>query len=83
MPLGWFVLKEYQKQRILVFLNPDIESFSSGYRIIQSKIAIGSGFDFFGKEGIFSAFQSQLNFLPREDHTDFIFLRYWCRDLAL
>ena len=70
MPLGWFVLKEYQKQRILVFLNPDIDPFGSGYHIIQSKIAIGSGM-IFGK-GIFNGTQSQLNFLP-ENHTDFIF----------
>ena len=70
MPLGWFVLKEYQKQRILVFLNPDIDPFGSGYHIIQSKIAIGSGL-IFGK-GIFNGTQSQLNFLP-ENYTDFIF----------
>ena len=61
MPLGWFVLKEYQKQRILVFLNPDIDPFGSGYHIIQSKIAIGSGL-IFGK-GIFNGTQSQLNFI--------------------
>lgn len=70
LPLGWLVLKEYQKQRILVFLNPDIDPFGSGYHIIQSKIAIGSGL-VFGK-GIFNGTQSQLNFLP-ENHTDFIF----------
>ncbi len=69
-PLGWFVLKEYQKQRILVFLNPDIDPFGSGYHIIQSKIAIGSGM-ILGK-GLFGGTQSQLNFLP-ENHTDFIF----------
>ena len=70
MPLGWFVLKEYQKQRILVFLNPNIDPYGSGYHIIQSKIAIGSGL-LFGK-GLFEGTQSQLNFLP-ENHTDFIF----------
>ncbi len=69
-PLGWFVLKEYQKQRILVFLNPDIDPYGSGYHIIQSKIAIGSGM-ILGK-GLFAGTQSQLNFLP-ENHTDFIF----------
>lgn len=69
-PLGWFVLKGYQKQRILVFLNPDIDPFGSGYHIIQSKIAIGSGM-ILGK-GLFNGTQSQLNFLP-ENHTDFIF----------
>lgn len=69
-PLGWFVLKEYQKQRILVFLNPNIDPFGAGYHIIQSKIAIGSGL-ILGK-GLFNGTQSQLNFLP-ENHTDFIF----------
>lgn len=69
-PLGWFVLKEYQKQRILVFLNPNIDPYGSGYHIIQSKIAVGSGL-LFGK-GLFQGTQSQLNFLP-ENHTDFIF----------
>lgn len=69
-PLGWFVLKEYQKQRILVFLNPNIDPFGAGYHIIQSKIAIGSGM-ILGK-GLFEGTQSQLNFLP-ENHTDFIF----------
>lgn len=70
MPLGWFVLQEYQKQRILVFLNPDIDPFGAGYHIIQSMIAIGSG-QVLGK-GLFKGTQSQLNFLP-ENHTDFIF----------
>lgn len=69
-PLGWFVLKEYQQQRILVFLNPNIDPFGAGYHIIQSKIAIGSGM-ILGK-GLFEGTQSQLNFLP-ENHTDFIF----------
>lgn len=69
-PFGWFALKEYQKQRILVFLNPNIDPYGSGYHIIQSKIAIGSGL-LFGK-GLFQGTQSQLNFLP-ENHTDFIF----------
>ncbi|WP_251421548.1 rod shape-determining protein RodA [Veillonella agrestimuris] len=70
LPLAWFILKDYQKQRILVFLNPDIDPFGSGYHIIQSKIAIGSG-TIVGK-GLFNGTQSQLNFLP-ENHTDFIF----------
>ena len=69
-PLGWFALQEYQKQRILVFLNPNIDPFGAGYHIIQSKIAIGSGM-ILGK-GLFEGTQSQLNFLP-ENHTDFIF----------
>ncbi len=69
-PLGWFLLKEYQKDRILVFLNPNIDPFGAGYHIIQSKIAVGSGM-LMGK-GLFSGTQSQLDFLP-ENHTDFIF----------
>lgn len=69
-PLGWFALQSYQKERILVFLNPNIDPFGAGYHIIQSKIAIGSGL-IFGK-GLFEGTQSQLNFLP-ENHTDFIF----------
>ena len=68
--LSWFVLQEYQKQRIMVFLNPNVDPFGAGYHIIQSKIAIGSGL-LFGK-GLFEGTQSQLNFLP-ENHTDFIF----------
>ena len=63
-------LKEYQKKRLIVFLNPNIDPLGSGYNIIQSKIAIGSG-RVFGK-GIFQGTQSQLGFLP-EQHTDFIF----------
>lgn len=63
-------LKEYQKKRLIVFLNPEIDPLGSGYNIIQSKIAIGSG-QFFGK-GLFSGSQSKLGFLP-EQHTDFIF----------
>jgi rod shape determining protein RodA len=63
-------LKEYQRKRLIVFLNPDIDPLGSGYNIIQSKIAIGSG-RIFGK-GLFSGTQSQLGYLP-EQHTDFIF----------
>lgn len=69
-PLGWFALKEYQKNRILVFLNPNMDPFGAGYHVIQSKIAIGSGM-LMGK-GLFEGTQSQLDFLP-ENHTDFIF----------
>ena len=72
MPLAWFVLKDYQKQRILVFMNPDIDPFGSGYHIIQSKIAIGSG-TIFGK-GLFNGTQSQLNFLP--EITQILFFCY-------
>ncbi|RPI95754.1 MAG: rod shape-determining protein RodA [Spirochaetales bacterium] len=63
-------LKDYQKKRILVFLNPDLDPHGSGYNIIQSKIAIGSG-GFFGK-GFLNGSQAQLGFLP-EKSSDFIF----------
>jgi rod shape determining protein RodA len=63
-------LKEYQKRRILVFLNPDLDPYGSGYNVIQSKIAIGSG-GIIGK-GFLKGSQSQLGFLP-EKSTDFIF----------
>ena len=70
IPFIWNQLYDYQKERILVFLNPEIDSLGSGYQIIQSKIAIGSG-GFFGK-GYLLGSQSRLNYLP-EKHTDFIF----------
>lgn len=70
LPLFWMILKDYQKNRIRVFLNPELDPYGSGYHVIQSKIAIGSG-GFFGK-GWLEGTQSQLNFLP-ENHTDFIF----------
>jgi rod shape determining protein RodA len=70
VPFGWHFLKQYQKDRILVFLNPNIDPLGSGYTIIQSKIAVGSG-QIFGK-GWLAGTQNQLNFLP-ERHTDFIF----------
>lgn len=70
LPVLWQFLKDYQKMRIMVFLDPNVDPLGSGYHIIQSKIAIGSGM-LFGK-GLFAGTQSQLNFLP-ENHTDFIF----------
>lgn len=70
MPIFWHLLKDYQKMRLKVFLDPSVDPLGSGYHIIQSKIAIGSGM-FLGK-GLFGGTQSQLNFLP-ENHTDFIF----------
>lgn len=70
LPAFWLVLKDYQKNRIRVFLNPELDPFGSGYHVIQSKIAIGSG-ALWGK-GWLEGTQSQLNFLP-ENHTDFIF----------
>lgn len=69
-PIFWNFLKAYQKKRLLVFLNPNIDPLGAGYTIIQSKIAIGSG-GLFGK-GWLGGTQNQLNFLP-ERHTDFIF----------
>lgn len=69
VPLVWLVLKDYQKLRILTFLNPDRDPFGSGYHIIQSKIAIGSGM-LTGK-GFLKGTQNALSFLP-EQHTDFI-----------
>ncbi len=67
---GWFGLHDYQRQRIQTFLNPEADPLGSGYHIIQSKIAVGSG-GFFGK-GYLEGTQSQLSFLP-ERHTDFAF----------
>jgi len=70
-PILWmFLMKDYQKQRVLTFLNPEQDPLGSGYHIIQSKIAIGSG-GISGK-GWLQGTQSQLEFLP-ERHTDFIF----------
>ena len=69
-PVFWHFLKDYQKMRILVFLDPNVDPLGSGYHTIQSEIAIGSG-QLFGK-GLFEGTQSQLDFLP-ENHTDFIF----------
>jgi len=70
LPLTWQFLYDYQKNRILNFLNPEQDKLGSGYNIIQSKIAIGSG-GFFGK-GFMQGSQSQLEFLP-EHQTDFVF----------
>ena len=67
---GWFGLHDYQRARIRTFLNPEADPLGSGYHIIQSKIAVGSG-GFLGK-GFIQGTQSQLSFLP-ERHTDFAF----------
>ena len=69
-PLVMFVLHDYQRKRVLTFLDPESDPSGSGYHILQSKIALGSG-GFFGK-GYGLGSQSQLNFLP-EKQTDFIF----------
>lgn len=69
--LGWkFFLRDYQKERIKVFLNPALDPLGRGYNVTQAKIAIGSG-GWLG-HGLGHGSQSQLNFLP-EQHTDFIF----------
>ncbi len=67
--MWFFVLREYQKQRVLTFLNPESDPLGSGWNIIQSKAAIGSG-GVFGKGWLLGT-QSHLDFLP-ESHTDFI-----------
>ncbi len=69
-PFAWHILRPYQRDRLLVFLNPNIDPLGAGYTIIQSRIAVGSG-GFWGK-GWLAGTQNQLNFLP-ERHTDFIF----------
>ncbi|MFP3866922.1 MAG: rod shape-determining protein RodA [Desulfobacteraceae bacterium] len=69
-PLLWLFLKDYQRQRILTYLNPEGDPLGAGYHIIQSKIAVGSGL-LWGK-GFLEGTQSKLNFLP-EQHTDFVF----------
>ncbi|KZY73235.1 rod shape-determining protein RodA, partial [Oleiphilus sp. HI0065] len=69
-PIMWtFVMRDYQKQRVLTFLDPESDPLGAGWNIIQSKTAIGSG-GLTGK-GWMEGTQSQLNFLP-ESHTDFI-----------
>ena len=73
VPLVWQRLFDYQKERVLVFLNPERDPLGAGYHIIQSKIGIGSG-GMFGK-GFSEGTQSRLNFLP-EKHTDFVFTIY-------
>ena len=72
-PILWHFLHNYQKNRILTFLNPERDPQGAGYHIIQAKIALGSG-GLWGK-GFLSGTQSHLNFLP-EKHTDFIFTMF-------
>jgi rod shape determining protein RodA len=69
-PLVWSHLHDYQRRRVEIFLNPEMDPFGSGYHITQSKIAIGSG-GMWGK-GFVQGSQSQLDFVP-EKQTDFIF----------
>ncbi|KNF10150.1 stage V sporulation protein E [Gottschalkia purinilytica] len=70
LPLVWFSLKGYQRDRIFNFLNPSMDVQGSGYQVMQSKIAVGSG-KVFGM-GLYNGNQTQFGFLP-EKHTDFIF----------
>jgi rod shape determining protein RodA len=70
IPIAWNLMREYQQNRVLTFLNPERDPLGTGYHILQSKIALGSG-GLFGK-GYMQGTQSHLNFLP-ERQTDFIF----------
>ena len=70
IPVAWQFLHDYQQKRVLTFLNPESDPLGSGYHILQSQIALGSG-GLFGK-GFLQGTQSHLNFLP-EKQTDFIF----------
>ena len=77
LPIAWSVMHEYQRKRVLTFLDPDRDPLGAGYHITQSKIAIGSG-GLFGK-GMGHGTQAMLNFLP-EKQTDFIlptFVEEW------
>lgn len=68
--LFWSLLKDYQKERLILFLDPEKDPLGGGYHLIQSRIAIGSG-GMWGT-GLYEGTQTQLNFIP-EQHTDFIF----------
>jgi rod shape determining protein RodA len=70
IPIGWQFMHDYQRERVMTFINPETDPLGAGYHILQSQIAFGSG-SFFGK-GYLQGTQSHLNFLP-ERHTDFIF----------
>ncbi len=70
IPIGWQFLQDYQRNRVLTFLDPERDPLGTGYHILQSKIALGSG-GVFG-QGFLQGTQSHLNFLP-EKQTDFIF----------
>jgi rod shape determining protein RodA len=74
IPLAWrFLLHDYQKQRVMTFLNPQSDALGTGWNITQAKIAIGSGGG--AGKGFLQGTQSRLNFLP-EKHSDFIFTNY-------
>ena len=69
LPLAWWKLADYQRSRLMVFLNPNLDPLGAGYTVVQSRITVGSG-GLWGK-GWLAGTQNQLNFLP-ERHTDFI-----------
>ncbi len=73
LPIGWLFLKDYQKSRILAFLNPNTDQSGTAYNMIQAIITVGSG-KFLGR-GLGAGTQSGLSFLP-ENHTDFAFSSY-------
>src|SRR3970282_2225226 len=78
-PLLWHFMHDYQRRRLLMFLDPEQDPLGSGYHIIQSQIAIGSG-GLYGK-GWLNGTQSHLEFLP-ERSTDFIFAVF-CEEFGL
>jgi rod shape determining protein RodA len=73
LPAGWFVLRDYQRQRLVTFWDPAKDPRGAGYQVIQSKIAVGNG-GMWGK-GVTHGSQTQLRFLP-VPHTDFIISAY-------
>ena len=73
LPIGWYSLKPYQKERLVAYMNPENDPRDTGYQAIQSRIAVGSG-EIWGK-GFAGGTQTQLRFLPTP-HTDFIFSAY-------
>jgi rod shape determining protein RodA len=79
LPIGWSLMHDYQRSRVLTFMNPEADPLGTGYHITQSKIALGSG-GVFGK-GYLQGTQSHLDFLP-EKHTDFIFT-LWAEEWGL
>lgn len=79
IPVAWHFMHDYQKQRVMTFLNPESDPLGAGYHITQSKIALGSG-GVSGK-GFLEGTQSRLNFLP-EKQTDFIFT-LWAEEQGL
>ena len=73
LPVFWFLLRDYQRERILVYIDPSRDPLGSAWNVIQAKITIGSGQ--LGGKGLFGGTQSRLAFLP-ERHTDFVFAAY-------